>query len=115
MIPTVANRSVASRWLIRSTALLLTIPIVIYMARNVWWSGISCWKEGWESRQFIYIGSTGIVMFVGLCVVTIAAQAVAWRITRDRMLVRWAIAPLAVLLGVYGLGFLASCFGVLEA
>jgi hypothetical protein len=93
-------------------AALLIAPVVLYTALRCVDVAISCWKTGWESRPFIYISSTGILVFTLYVVGTATGLGWLWKVTKDRF-IGWCAFVVASILALYWVGFLTWCVGVL--
>ena len=102
----------AKRFAFDGLAVLITAPVVFYIALRCFNAAISCWKTGWQSRPFIYIGTNGIFVYILYVAASAAALGYLWKITKDRFIGSCAIV-LAVMLAIYWLGLLTWNIGVL--
>jgi hypothetical protein len=93
-------------------AALMTAPVLFYTTVRGFNAATMWWKTGWESRPFIYISASGILVYVLYVAATVAALGWFWKITKDQFVGVCAVF-LAVTLALYWLGFLTWSFAVL--
>src|SRR5205809_132950 len=102
----------AKRFGLSGLAVLMTAPVIFYSALRCMNAAISYWKTGWDSRPFIYISTSGILVYVLYVAVSAAALGWFWKITKDQFIGVCAVV-LAAMLALYWLGFLTCSVGVL--
>jgi hypothetical protein len=93
-------------------AFALCLPVGLYMAENCWNCGLSWWKTGWTSRPFIYIGGSGILVYVLYVAAASFGLGCLWKKTKDCWIGLCSLL-LATMLGLYWLGFLTWSIGIL--
>ena len=92
--------------------MLLAAPVVLYTGLVLFDAAVKCWKVGWGTRPFTFIGTSGILVYVLYAAGVAIGLGCLWWKTRDRLIGGCALL-LAVMLGLYWLGFLTWSLGVL--
>lgn len=100
------------RVLLYGMALVLCVPVVLYMAENCWNCGVSWWKTDWMSRPFIYIGIRGVLVYAIYVAGVSFGLGYLWGKSKDRLIGLCSLL-LATMLGLYWLGLLTWSIGIL--
>jgi len=101
------------RLLTCGAALVLCFPVVLYMAQNCWNCGVSYLKFGWDSRPFISISSSGILIYVLYVVTSLLGILFLWSKTQERSIFICAVI-LTIALSIYLIGLYTRSIGVLQ-